>query len=377
MTAQVREIVVIDGERRGLCALPLAPLFHSWRPEIRFEVESSANWRGYQGSWEIVGTDLFLTDFTGTPVQNGDPKQPGPAALPIIAHGPDVANEKAVARWKKAVAHLDGLPKDANGESVPDRSSSPVHDDDGFVSGGYRGEVDLEAVVNARRSPVFASWFTGVLRMPQGKTLEYVHGGFGSLQERDLIVSIESGVVARRWMLNYIPAFFAEKPAEAREAYSLIAMKPRLRPDAAKRAVRYLANPFSDNFADALSEVYWDKMSSLYSSLFMVSDLVKVVIRTGLLEGLDEEEALSKRDRAARCQYDKTVEAFARALSTAETLLRGERRGVPEIPNDHEGSLDWSTTVLRNVEAQNSSENLLHLGLACRLVENELRRRAR
>ena len=46
--------------------------------------------------------------------------------------------------------------------------------------------------MNADDAPVFASWFTGLLRIPQGKLLKYVHGGFGSLQERDLIISIES-----------------------------------------------------------------------------------------------------------------------------------------------------------------------------------------
>jgi hypothetical protein len=58
VTAQVRETISVDGEQRSLCALPLALLFRSWRPEPRFMAESSANWRGYRGSWEIVGTNL-------------------------------------------------------------------------------------------------------------------------------------------------------------------------------------------------------------------------------------------------------------------------------------------------------------------------------
>ena len=58
MTAQVRETISVDGEQRSLRALPLALLFRSWRPEPRSMAESSANWRGYRGSWEIVGTDL-------------------------------------------------------------------------------------------------------------------------------------------------------------------------------------------------------------------------------------------------------------------------------------------------------------------------------
>jgi hypothetical protein len=280
-------------------------------------------------------------------VRNDDPTESGLVALPIIAHGPNGAgNEEAAARWKKAVAHLEGLPKDDHGESISDQAYLPIRDDDGFLSGDYCGDVDLDAVMNARKSPVFASWFTGMLRMPQGKMLEYVHGGFGSLHERDLIVSVESGVVARRSMLNYIPAFFATKPAVARETYSLIAMKPRLRPGAAERTFRYLTDPFADDFADAVAAIFLDEMSSLWVQLFMVSDLVKVAIRTALLKELGNGEVLSERDRAARCQYDKTVEAFDRALTT-KNILRGERPGMLSIPNDHEGALDWSATLLR------------------------------
>lgn len=46
-----------------------------------------------------------------------------------------------------------------------------------------------------KEDPVFASWFTGVLRIPQGKMLHYVHMGFGSIYEREYHVKIENGVV--------------------------------------------------------------------------------------------------------------------------------------------------------------------------------------
>lgn len=140
MTAQVREIISIDGEQRSLCALPLAPLFRSWRPAPRFGAEISST------SWEIVGTDLFLTDFNGTPVRNDDPTESGLVALPIIAHGiNDAGNEEAAERWKNAVAHLERMPKDDHGESISEEAYCPIRDDDGFLSGDYRGGVDLDA----------------------------------------------------------------------------------------------------------------------------------------------------------------------------------------------------------------------------------------
>lgn len=42
---------------------------------------------------------------------------------------------------------------------------------------------------------VFAHWYSGTIRIPQGKRLKYVHGGYGSIFERDLLLEVERGVV--------------------------------------------------------------------------------------------------------------------------------------------------------------------------------------
>ena len=42
---------------------------------------------------------------------------------------------------------------------------------------------------------VFAHWYSGALRIPQGRLLKYVHMGFGSSYERDLLLEIERGVL--------------------------------------------------------------------------------------------------------------------------------------------------------------------------------------
>ncbi|MGD0025696.1 MAG: hypothetical protein ABSC37_13925 [Xanthobacteraceae bacterium] len=46
--------------------------------------------------------------------------------------------------------------------------------------------------------PLLADWFTGVLRVPEGKILTYVHMGFGSVYEKELHIHIERGVVTGR-----------------------------------------------------------------------------------------------------------------------------------------------------------------------------------
>jgi hypothetical protein len=43
--------------------------------------------------------------------------------------------------------------------------------------------------------PLFADWFTGVLRVPAGRELEDVHMGFGSVYEEELHLRVEEGVV--------------------------------------------------------------------------------------------------------------------------------------------------------------------------------------
>lgn len=38
---------------------------------------------------------------------------------------------------------------------------------------------------------VFAHWYSGTRRIPQGRRLQYVHMGYGSTCERDLLLEIE------------------------------------------------------------------------------------------------------------------------------------------------------------------------------------------
>ena len=46
---------------------------------------------------------------------------------------------------------------------------------------------------------VFANWYTGTVRLPQGKMLEYIHGGYASIYERDLFIEFDKGAVTRTY----------------------------------------------------------------------------------------------------------------------------------------------------------------------------------
>jgi hypothetical protein len=48
---------------------------------------------------------------------------------------------------------------------------------------------------NISGKPIFAEWFTGTLRIPQGRMASYVHMGFESQYEKELMIEIGKGVV--------------------------------------------------------------------------------------------------------------------------------------------------------------------------------------
>lgn len=54
--------------------------------------------------------------------------------------------------------------------------------------------VGLEALFPGQQR-VFAHWFSGTLRIPIGRLLTYVHGGFSRCYERDRFIEVDAGVV--------------------------------------------------------------------------------------------------------------------------------------------------------------------------------------
>ncbi len=48
------------------------------------------------------------------------------------------------------------------------------------------------------KEPLFAEWFTGVIRIPKGKFLKGVNMGFGSIYEKETHIKIERGKVIKQ-----------------------------------------------------------------------------------------------------------------------------------------------------------------------------------
>lgn len=127
MTAQIAERLVFEGRELALLANPLTDFFEQGGINPGFQSTSTALWRGYVGTWEIVADRLYLVALKGV-LESGE-------------------------------------------------------------------EANLESVFPGYPDRVFAHWFSGTLRIPQGKQLEYVHMGYGSKYERDLLLKLRNGVV--------------------------------------------------------------------------------------------------------------------------------------------------------------------------------------
>lgn len=64
---------------------------------------------------------------------------------------------------------------------------------DGWLEDGNK--VTAAMIFPGFPDKVFAQWFSGQIRIPQGELLEYVHMGYGSTYERDLLLELRDGVV--------------------------------------------------------------------------------------------------------------------------------------------------------------------------------------
>lgn len=124
MTAQIHERLILNGEKTSMAFCPPLPAEHPRisegdpdAPNAPGFLNTTACWRGYQGTWEIKDGHFYLV--------------------------------------------------------------------------GIQGRFVL-----SEGEPLLADWFSGVLRIPRGELLQYVHMGFGSVYEEEIHLKIVKGKVA-------------------------------------------------------------------------------------------------------------------------------------------------------------------------------------
>ncbi len=157
-TAQSSDWMIYEGKFFRIADDPLDtfPWLGDKRPrfEIAPGVSSTGNYRGYLALWEIRGGRLFL------------------AGLDSFAEKPESEKRKF----------------DPDDEKTWEWSPS----DD-------KERADLRKIFPSRFKDgrVFADWFTGTIRIPDGKILKYIHFGHASVFERDILLHFEAGVLKK------------------------------------------------------------------------------------------------------------------------------------------------------------------------------------
>lgn len=143
MAAQLSDILILDGLKMNLFSNPLESYWDLY-PKKRPAFQTSKNCRrGYIATWELCDSLLILRDVEGN------------------------ITKRNFIFWKKIVPYSWRLlfPK--------------------VKSGG-----------------IVASWFTGKIRIPQGNSMIYVHNGYDSRFEREMIISIDKGKVIKKVVLD-------------------------------------------------------------------------------------------------------------------------------------------------------------------------------
>jgi hypothetical protein len=134
LTAQYPDKIKFNGKEYSLYSNPLEPYFKKF-PEKRPQggTMSTALWRGYIAHFEIIDEQLYVTD-----IEIQVPDEDSKASYPY--------------KWISAFKQV-----------FPD---------------GKKFKID---------------WYTGILILPHGKMVEYVHMGYASTFSKYWLIEIESG----------------------------------------------------------------------------------------------------------------------------------------------------------------------------------------
>lgn len=132
VTTQFPDKVIYNGIEYNLNSNPLEPYFDK-HPENRPTMVSTALWRGYVGYFEIINKELYLIDMK----------------IPIHEKGEDGAFKE---KW-----------------------------------------ISIYRIYFPRQKKVKVDWYSGILILPHGKLVEYVHQSYASIYSKYLLIEIENG----------------------------------------------------------------------------------------------------------------------------------------------------------------------------------------
>jgi hypothetical protein len=168
-TGQQPDILIYKGKTYDLFANPLESFYKNEKDKPLFQVRpgvmSTGNWRGYVATWKIENDFLYLVKLDAWICRD----------------------------WDESTCTKVNLRR--------------------LFGKRYR---------NGR---IHANWFSGDLRIPDGKMLQYVHMGYGSIYEREITLQVKSGrIVAESTIDNTQRALPSQIELQRRE---LEKMKPK------------------------------------------------------------------------------------------------------------------------------------------------------
>ena len=148
LTAQIPDRITYEGKEYALNSNPLEPFFEKY-PEKRPQFSSTALWRGYIAHFEIIEGQLFVTD--------------------LFNYG----------------GYTD-------------------------AKGNYKTKlISIFKTVFPKTDKYKIDWYTGILIVPYGKLVQYVHMGYSSTYSKYILLEIENGNFneARRYRNKEFVAF--------------------------------------------------------------------------------------------------------------------------------------------------------------------------
>lgn len=173
-TGQEADIIRIQGKEYFLFSNPLEDHI-SRLPEAErpyFRPLGTNNWRGYVATWEVAEGRLYMVGIMAQRL-----------ARPVTQ---DEVKTEYERRQKAA-----GWPPYDPGKTYNLIRLVLQGDETRWVPYELK-DLFPGRVQDAR---VFAAWFSGELRIPEGKLLRYVHMGYGSIYEQERFLQVKGGVV--------------------------------------------------------------------------------------------------------------------------------------------------------------------------------------
>lgn len=143
-TAQYPDKIIYNGKEYGLHSNPLEAYFEK-NPDKRPKggIMSTALWRGYVATFEVKDNQLFLKDIE-------------------IQYHDTTSKEPYPYKWRSVIA-----------EVFPDQKSIKI------------------------------DWLTGLLVIPHGKLVNYVHMGYGSTYKNYILLEIDKGDLKQERHFKY------------------------------------------------------------------------------------------------------------------------------------------------------------------------------